>query len=71
MDEIELGGTFVTLGTDSNKKFAWCIRKVNGLNCICLHERIVGGTSFFNEKDFITSIPLERVESCAKLLIRG
>lgn len=71
MDEIKLDCAMVTLGTDLNRKFAWCLRKVNGVDCICLHERIAGGSSFFNEKDFITAIPLERVESCAELLIRG
>lgn len=70
MDEIKLDGTIVTLGTDLNRKFAWCLRKVDGVDCICLHERN-DGYSCFNEKDFITAIPLERVESCAKLLIRG
>ena len=71
MDEIKLDGAIVTLGTDLNRKFAWCLRKVNGVDCICLHERMAGGSSFFNEKDLITAIPLERVESCAELLIRG
>lgn len=71
MDEIKLDGAMVTLGTDLNRRFAWCLRKVNGVDCICLHERIADGGSFFNEKDFITAIPLERVESCAELLIRG
>lgn len=71
MNKLELDGTMITLGTDLNRKFAWCIRKIDGVDCICLHERIAGGSSFFNEKDFVTAIPLERVESCAKILIRG
>lgn len=70
MAEIKLGNLIVTLGTDLNRKFAWCLRKVNDVNCICLHER-EGGMSCFNEQDFITAIPLERVESCAKLLIKN
>ena len=71
MEDVKLGGTMVTLGTDLNREYAWCLRKVNEVDCICLHKRMPGGSSYFNEKDFVTAIPLERVESCAKLLIRG
>lgn len=61
MSEIKLDCTLITLGTDLNKKFAWCLRKVNNVDCICLHERTMAEGSCFSEKDFVTAIPLERV----------
>ena len=70
MENVKLGGTMGTLGTDLNREYAWCLREVNEVYCICLHKRMPGGSSYFNEKDFVTAIPLERVRSCAKLLIR-
>ena len=70
MGEIKkLDGVFVTLGTDLSKKFSWCLRKVDGVDCICIHRR-EQGMSCLSEVDFITAIQLERIESCAKLLIR-
>ncbi len=66
MKEIKFGISLITLGTDSEKKFAWCLRSVNGVVCICLHERTTSGGSCFNEKDFVTSIPLDILESVKK-----
>ena len=63
--ETVLDDTIVTLGTDFNKKFAWCLRKVNGVKCIALHKR-VKGFSYFSEKDFITAIPVEIVAEVLK-----
>lgn len=67
MKEIELDNFMVTLGTDIHRKFAWCLRKVNGVDSICIHKR-VDGMSGFDEKDFITSIPLETIKRCSKIL---
>ena len=55
-----LGSVFVTLGIDIETKFAWCIRKVDGVECVCLHER-EGGMSCFSENDYITAIPVDRI----------
>ena len=64
-EKIVFDGAIVTLGTDFNKKFAWCLRKVNGVKCIALHKR-VKGFSYFSEKDFITAIPVEIVTEVLK-----
>ncbi|EGG55346.1 conserved domain protein [Paraprevotella xylaniphila YIT 11841] len=61
-------GLMVTVGTDMERKFAWCIRKVNGKDIIFLHGR-ENGLSAFNEKDYITAIPVDRILSCLKLLV--
>lgn len=40
----------VTLGTDTERKFAWCLRKVNNRPFIYIHKR-KDGYSKFNEND--------------------
>lgn len=60
-------GLMVTLGTDTERKFAWCLRKVDGKDMIYLHKS-KNGMSGFNEKDFITAFPVEAVLQCLKLL---
>lgn len=60
-------GLMVTLGTDIERKFAWCLRKVDGKDMIFIHKR-EDGMSGFNEKDYITAFPVERILSCLKLL---
>lgn len=68
-DEIKkaMSGMFVTLGTDTERKFAWCLREVNGEAMIFIHEQREG-MSGFNEKDYITAFPVSRLLSCLKLL---
>lgn len=34
-----LTGLMVTLGTDTERKFAWCLRKINNRPFICIHKR--------------------------------
>ena len=43
-----LTGLVVTLGTDTERKFAWCLRKINNRPFICIHKR-KDGYSKFNE----------------------
>lgn len=33
-----LTGLMVTLGTDTERKFAWCLRKINNRPFICIHK---------------------------------
>lgn len=61
---MDLGNVFITLGPDLERKFAWCIREVNGVECVVLHKR-EEGMSCYNEKDYITAIPVERIISNA------
>lgn len=51
----------VTLGTDNESKFAWCLRKVNNELMIFIHERN-NGYSKFNENDYITCFPVNIIE---------
>lgn len=51
-----LTGLMITLGTDTERKFAWCLRKINNRPFICIHKR-KDGYSKFNENDFITAFP--------------
>ena len=53
-----LTGLVVTLGTDTERKFAWCLRKINNRPFICIHKR-KDGYSKFNENDFITAFPID------------
>ncbi len=62
-----MNGLMVTLGTDAERKFAWCLRKVDGKDVIFIHKR-ENGMSGFNDKDYITAFPVERILSCLKLL---
>lgn len=32
-----LTGLMITLGTDTERKFAWCLRKINNRPFICIH----------------------------------
>lgn len=50
----------ITLGTDKEKKFAWCLRKIDGKRMIFLHER-KNGYSCFNEQDYITCYPVDEL----------
>lgn len=63
-----LTGLMVTLGTDTERKFAWCLRKINNRPFICIHKR-KDGYSKFNENDFITAFPIDVIEDCLKLLL--
>ena len=63
-----LTGLMVTLGTDTERKFAWCLRKVNNRPFIYIHKR-ENGYSKFNENDFITAFPIDVIEDCLKLLL--
>lgn len=56
----KLNNMFVTLGTDLEGKFAWCIREVDDVKCVVIHEAKEGNT-FFNEKDYIIAIPVSRI----------
>lgn len=47
-----LTGLMITLGTDTERKFAWCLRKINNRPFICIHKR-KDGYSKFNENDFL------------------
>lgn len=61
-------GLMVTLGTDNERKFAWCLRKVNGEDMIFIHERH-DGYSCFNESDYVTSFPVSTILKCKELLL--
>ena len=63
-----LTGLIVTLGTDTERKFAWCLRKINNRPFICIHKR-KDGYSKFNENDFITAFSIDVIEDCLKLLL--
>lgn len=63
-----LTGLMVTLGTDTERKFAWCLRKINNRTFICIYKR-KDGYSKFNENDFITAFPIDVIEDCLKLLL--
>lgn len=43
-----LTGLMITLGTNTERKFAWCLRKINNRPFICIHKR-KDGYSKFNE----------------------
>lgn len=60
-------GVMVTLGTDNERKFAWCLRRVEGRDMIYIHERR-NGLSKFNADDYITSFPVDTIIECQKLL---
>lgn len=45
-----LTGLMITLGTDTERKFAWCLRKINNRPFICIHKR-KDGYSKFNDND--------------------
>lgn len=63
-----LTGLMVTLGTDTERKFAWCLRKVNNRPFIYIHKR-KDEYSKFSEDDFITAFPIDVIENCLKLLL--
>lgn len=63
-----LTGLMITLGTDTERKFAWCLRKVNNCPFIYIHKR-ENGYSKFNEDDFITAFPVNDIEDYLKLLL--
>ena len=63
-----LTGLMVTLGTDTERKFAWCLRKVNNRPFIYIHKR-KDGYSKFSEDDFITAFPIDVIEDCLKFLL--
>ena len=63
-----LTGLMVTLGTDTERKFAWCLRKVNDRPFIYIYKR-EDGYSKFDENDFITAFPIDVIENCLKLLL--
>lgn len=55
----------IALGTDTERKFAWCLRKINNHPFICIYEN-----SEFNEDDFITAFPIDVIENGLKLLLQ-
>lgn len=63
-----LTGLMVTLGTDTERKFAWCLRKVNNRPFIYIHKR-KDGYSKFSEDDFITAFPIDVIEDKIKEII--
>lgn len=56
-----LTGLMITLGTDTERKFAWCLRKINNRPFICIHKR-KDGYSKFNENDFITAFSIDVIK---------
>ena len=64
--ELKLDSLLVTLGTDIKQEFAWCLRKINDVDYVCLHKRN-DGFSGFNQEDFITAIPLSNILDVAKM----
>lgn len=71
-----LTGLMITLGTDTERKFAWCLRKINNRPFICIHKR-KDGYSKFNENDFnincatengIIGYPIQYCPICGKNL---
>ena len=67
-EDLLITGLMITLGTDTERKFAWCLRKINNRPFICIHKR-KDGYSKFNENDFITAFPIDVIEDCLKLLL--
>lgn len=63
-----LTGLMITLGTDTERKFAWCLRKINNRPFICIYKR-KDGYFKFNENNFITVFPIDVIEDCLKLLL--
>ena len=61
-----LTGLMVTLGTDTERKFAWCLRKINNRPFICIHKR-KDGYSKFNENGII-GYPIQYCPICGKKL---
>lgn len=59
----------ITLGTDTERKFAWYLRKINNHPFICIHKR-KDGYPEFDEDDFITAFPIDVIENCLKLLLQ-
>ena len=55
----------ITLGTDIEKKFAWCLRYINNEPFIFLHERH-DGMSCFSEQDYITSFAVKNILNIVK-----
>lgn len=50
----------ITLGTDIEYKFAWCMRQIDGIEMVCLYQRR-NGMSTFGPDDFITAIPARNI----------
>ena len=55
-----IDGPIITLGTDIEKKFAWCIREISGQKYVVLYNRD-DGWSTFGSSDFITAMPLDTI----------
>lgn len=55
-----IDGPFVTMGTDIEKKFAWCIRNIGDKKYVVLYNRD-DGWSTFGPSDFITAISLDTI----------
>lgn len=51
---------FTTLGSDGNK-YCFCISYEDDGNYLEVHKRSRKGASTFNEKSFVTRIPIERI----------
>ncbi len=50
-----------TLGTDSERKFAWVFQRVNDIDCIVLYKRQNDGTFVADEKNFVCAKPVKAV----------
>lgn len=61
--QLDFDCIFTTLGTDAEKKFAWTLRKVNGVECVVLYRRY-NGMSTFSSKDYITCKPVKDIIDC-------
>ena len=59
---------FVTLGTDAEKKFAWALQNVNGVECVVLYTRN-NGMSTFSSEDYITCKPVKDIIDCLYKLV--
>lgn len=61
------GAVMVTAGTDIKKKFAFCVRYMNGRKYLFIHERGNNG-SYFSDRDLITAIAVDKINEAADLL---
>lgn len=51
---------YTTLGSDG-KDYCFCISHEDDGDYLEIHRRSKNGTSTFNEKSFVTRIPIERI----------
>lgn len=51
---------FTTLGSDGNN-YCFCVSHEDDGDYLEVHKRSKNGTSTFNEKSFVTRVPIERI----------